>query len=67
MTDLEYNLMVEGMRMELRYDDCNPDVGWGMSPEQALQNVVRRVNYNIATDDVFVVLGLYQLKYGDRR
>ena len=67
MTDNELNLLVENVKWVLRYDDCNPDVGWGMSPESALQTVCQATNINLSVREVATVIGLYNMRHGRRR
>jgi hypothetical protein len=67
MTGNELELLVECLKWAIRYDDSNPDVGFGTSPEYMLQGICRQCNMNLSVQEVAIVIGLYEMRYPRRR
>jgi hypothetical protein len=67
MSENELQLLVECLKWAIRYDDSNPDVGFGVSPEYMLQGICNQCNMNLSVEDVATVIGLYNMRHGRNR
>jgi hypothetical protein len=67
MTSNELELLVECLKWAIRYDNSNPDVGFGTSVEYMLQGICRQCNMNLTINETSQVIELYESRYNRRR
>lgn len=66
MTENELNLLVQCVKYVMTLDDCNPDVGWGLSKESALDQVLSATNINLTAREKVAVIGVFDTRYPRR-
>ncbi len=55
--------LIQALRWKVRYDDSNPDVGWGMSPECQLNDILADCEIMVDDDVKRHIIITYKEKY----
>jgi hypothetical protein len=50
---------VEALKWRMRYDDCNPDVGWGASAEYEIDGITVASGRNVTPEEREYILRVY--------
>ena len=63
LTSTEIELLVEALRWKKRYEDCNPEVGFGTSLDNMLTGIANKCYIDLSDEDRELVLDLYNARY----
>ena len=59
--------LVQALKWRIRYDDCNPDVGFGSSTEYELNGILSAADIRITDAERGYIMSLYHMSVSPRR